>query len=283
MIAVPTSEQTAAQLFKDDNPVPCMDCIAIAARQLWVCTGSLAMEVWDRLLAGPCGSFVTQTLGCIHCGASCDSVIDTALLFTSAVAAFLWITGMRQDWLCGNSLLVLALVALVLWRLNRELRIRHSLQQTAGRLEHENAALQQTTAQLNGDLEMLKHTIGAIGDKGDDWLGQLRLLYKAQKRENDRHSLLLRGHARIVLLQLIQHFDLDHSMRLNTTELRAAEAFLTAGFPDINIAALEEKAARGGVALSDLEPLLLQHLESQSPVTQLEVQQPRAQAALLDA
>jgi hypothetical protein len=72
-------------------------------------------------------------------------------------------------------------------------------------------------------------TIGAIGNKGDDWLGQLRFLYSAQKRENDRHSLLLRGHARIVLLQLIQHFDSDHTMRLNTSELAAAEAFLTAG------------------------------------------------------
>ena len=90
---------------------------------------------------------------------------------------------------------------------------------------------------------MLQETIGAIGDKGDDWLGQLRFLYEGQKRENDRQGLLLRGHARIVLLQLIQHFDSDHSMTLNTSELAAAEAFLSAGFPEIDIKQLEGKVS----------------------------------------
>ena len=105
----------------------------------------------------------------------------------------------------------------------------------------ENAALKQSSEQLQYDLTMLQETIGAIGDKGDDWLGQLRFLYEGQKRENDRQGLLLRGHARIVLLQLIQHFDSDHSMTLNTSELAAAEAFLSAGFPEIDIKQLEGK------------------------------------------
>merc|ERR1719230_748881 len=124
---------------------------------------------------------------------------------------------------------------------------------------------------MSSDLEMLKSTIGAVGDKGDDWIAQLRVLYAAQKRENDRHSLLLRGHARIVLLQLIQHFDSDHTMRLNTTELAAAEAFLTAGFPEIDIGHLEGKAASGGVTIADLEPLLLEHLGAGSGTELVEV------------
>ena len=119
--------------------------------------------------------------------------------------------------------------------------------------------LKKSTQQLQADLTMLQDTIGAIGDKGDDWIGQLRFLYSAQKRENDRQSLLLRGHARIVLLQLIQHFDSDHSLRLNQTELSAAEAFLTAGFPDIDIKHLEGKAAKyvPTSARARLGPLLL--------------------------
>ena len=103
-------------------------------------------------------------------------------------------------------------------------------------------------------MTMLQDTIGAIGDKGDDWIGQLRFLYQAQKRENDRHSLLLRGHARIVLLQLIQHFDSDHSLRLNQTELSAAEAFLTAGFPEIDIKHLEGKAAKYALSRTHTRP-----------------------------
>ena len=49
-------------------------------------------------------------------------------------------------------------------------------------------------------------------------------------------------------------------MRLNTQELAAAEAFLTAGFPEMDIKHLEDKAASGGVTIADLEPLLLEHL-----------------------
>ena len=74
--------------------------------------------------------------------------------------------------------------------------------------------------------------------------------------------LLLRGHARIVLLQLIQHFDSDRNLRLNVGELAAAEAFLSAGFPDIDIKHLESKAASSGVTIADLEPLLLAHMQS---------------------
>ena len=55
-------------------------------------------------------------------------------------------------------------------------------------LSEENAQLKQSSEQLSSDLTMLQDTIGAIGDKGDDWIGQLRFLYQAQKRENDRHS-----------------------------------------------------------------------------------------------
>ena len=65
--------------------------------------------------------------------------------------------------------------------------------------------------------------------------------------------------------QLIQHFDSDHNLRLDTTELAAAEAFLTAGFPDMDIAQLEGKAASGGVTIADLEPLLLEHLGAGLP------------------
>ena len=43
-------------------------------------------------------------------------------------------------------------------------------------------------------------------------------------------------------------------------ELAAAEAFLLAGFPEMDIKHLEDKAASGGVTIADLEPLLLEHL-----------------------
>ena len=261
-----------------------------------------------------------------------ELLADRALIVIAMLAGLLWLMGSRQDWLCGYGLLLLSLFSMTLWKVLQELRLRQRVERTAIELEAQNTELRSSVAQLGSDLDMLKDTIGAIGDKGDDWIGQLRFLWHAQQRENDRHSMLLRGHARIVLLQLIQHFDSDHSMRLNTGELKAAEAFLTAGaqspvhkhisrsghvstqqggrcrhilalptipyshrpigcallnagFPEINIRHLEDKAAAGGVTIADLEPLLLSHLEGQQggPIIQLEVQQPRAQAMLLQA
>ncbi|KOO20819.1 hypothetical protein Ctob_000013 [Chrysochromulina tobinii] len=82
-----------------------------------------------------------------------------------------------------------------MWMVNRELRARTSLEAAASRFEKENASLQASNKRLGSDLEMLKDTIGMIGNRGEDWLESLRLLHKAQKRENDRHALLLRGHA----------------------------------------------------------------------------------------
>ena len=212
-----------------------------------------------------------------------ERLLDTTLVVIAVGAALFWLVLPEPEWLCGYSMLALSLVAWALWTAQRELRTRYSFETSALQLEEENGRLREASAQMSSDLAMLKDTIGAVGDKGDQWIGQLRVLYLGQKRENDRHSMLLRGHARIVLLQLIQHFDCDHSMRLNTGELRAAEAFLTAGFPDINVRHLEEKAAGSGVTIADLEPLLLQHLEHTSAITQLEVQQPQAQSLLLSA
>ena len=206
----------------------------------------------------------------IHLGA-CNEVFDTLLLAVSLFAFLFWLLlprGMWEGWLCGYGMLGASLLAFTLWRTSRELRMRVAFERVASELSEENASLKASSAQLKGDLVMLQDTIGALGDRGADWLGQLRVLYAAQKRENDRHGLLLRGHARIVLLQLIQHFDSDRNLRLNVSELAAAEAFLAAGFPDIDIKHLESKAASSGVTIADLEPLLLMHLQNSSEAQQ---------------
>lgn len=271
----------------EGEPVACSTCVSVACTQLGECASSLAREARARAASSdPCVSGAANGLGCCIDSArlACDGVAaEVAFIALGVCAGMLWLTGARQEWLCGYGLLGLCACALLVARLLRELRTRVSFEASASALAAENESLRLTSAGLSSDVEMLKETIGAIGDKGDDWLGQLRTLHAAQRRENDRHSLLLRGHARIVLLQLLQHFDVDRSMRLSGAELRAAEAFLTAGFPDLDVSSLEATAAAGGVALADLEPLLLAHLEGRDAISQLEVNAPRAQARLLDA
>lgn len=246
--------------------LPCADFMAAYVKNLLECTGGLTALMSDRLCPW-----------CSHWSpfGGCDEFFDRLLLAIGIGAALFWLllpSGMWEGWLCGYGMLVLSVTCFSLWRVMRELRLRTTFEQAARQLGAENATLKQSSEQLQSDLTMLQDTIGALGDKGDDWLGQLRGLYLSQKRENDRQSLLLRGHARIVLLQLIQHFDSDHTMRLNTQELAAAEAFLVAGFPEMDIKHLEDKAASGGVTIADLEPLLLEHLGAatgQSPPPRL--------------
>lgn len=251
------------------EPMTCLSCAGAMGSNICTLIMSLADEARLRLLDP---RIYEEIVVAYH------RVLDTALVSFAVLAAAFWLVLPEPDWLVGYSMLGLCLSCWALWLAQRELRTRVTVESSAAALKQENERLRELTATMGSDLEMLKTTIGAIGDKGESWLAQLRVLYEGQKRENDRHSMLLKGHARIVLLQLIQHFDIDHSMRLNTGELRAAEAFLTAGFPDIDISALESKASCGGVSIADLEPLLLLHLEGKSPVAQ-----PRAQARLLEA
>ena len=106
-------------------------------------------------------------------------------------------------------------------------------------------------------MAVLQETIGIVGEMSSAWLDQLRHLSSQHKKENDRQALMLKGHARIIMLQLIQHFDVNGDLKLDTAELAAAEAFLLAGFPNMDIRSLELKASSSGVTLADLEPLIL--------------------------
>lgn len=243
-----------------DHVLPCGEFLVRFSTHVWTMLTGLSERAHDR-----CCPALGRGFCCGIGNGACDQVIDTFLLGASFFAFLYWLLlprGMWDGWLCGYGMLGASLLALALWSANRQLRMRVAFETSAQRLSEENAALKGHAEQLQNDLMMLQDTIGALGNKGDNWLEQLRFLYNAQKRENDRHGLLLRGHARIVLLQLIQHFDSDRNMRLGVSELMAAEAFLSAGFPEIDIKHLEAKAASSGVTIADLEPLLLVHLQN---------------------
>lgn len=165
-----------------------------AGTRLSECSSSLA----DAARRVCCPSLLS---GWFVGGNTCAQLIDTLLLTAAALALLVWLL-LPEGWFCDTGMLGASLLALSLWRSNRELRMRVAFEQSAQQLTEENAALKASSQQLSSDLVMLQDTIGALGDKGDDWLGQLRFLHAAQKRENDRHGMLLRGHARIVLLQL---------------------------------------------------------------------------------
>ena len=138
------------------------------------------------------------------------------------------------------------------------------LRETAERLgcdvEHfrqENQNLSTISDELTSDLEVLKDAIGAVGRDGDRMMVQLRSMWKQYKAENDRHAKLLRGQARMLLLQLVQHFDADSDLHLSDTELNASATYIKASFPQCNFDELLQKARGKGVTLQQLELHLL--------------------------
>ena len=205
-----------------------------------------------------------------------DQLYITALrgLCIGSVAAWL----LSWDWFCDISLLTTALLAGLLLGTTRELQLRRSLESSVSSIKLENeklvlantglmanvssleqtsAELERTTAGLQSDLNLLQDTIGIVGEMSSQWLGQLRDLSQQHRRENDRQAGLLKGQARIIMLQLIQQFDVNRDLKLDRDELRNAEPALHAAFPHIDVASLEGKAGSSGVTLADLEPLLL--------------------------
>ena len=153
--------------------LPCGEFAAIAGRQLCECSTTLA----DRARHRCCPSLEDLCLG-IHLGA-CSEVFETLLLSVSALAFLLWLllpSGMWESWLCGYGMLIASFLAFTAWRTSRELRMRYAFETSARQLSEENASLKASSAQLKGDLVMLQDTIGALGDQGADWLGQLRIL-----------------------------------------------------------------------------------------------------------
>ena len=68
-------------------------------------------------------------------------------------------------------------------------------------LEQTSAELQRSKDALASDLLLLQETVGIVGEMSREWLEQLRTLSLQHKKENDRQAKLLKGQARIVMLQ----------------------------------------------------------------------------------
>lgn len=167
----------------------CLDFAAMAISRLFQCTVALASFAREQC----CPAIIDMATGacstCQLCG--CETRIDNWLLYVGVGATVMWLILPRdlwEGWLCGYSMLNVGLLALALWRVARELRLRQTLEESVQKLSEENTQLRSSTEQLGADLTMLQDTVGALGNKGDDWLGQLRFLYFAKKR-GDQHYL----------------------------------------------------------------------------------------------
>jgi polyferredoxin len=88
-----------------------------------------------------------------------ENLLDSFLLMAGFGALFVWLLlpeSWWQGWLCGYSMLGMALLAFAMWRATRELRLRLSLETSAASLVEENAKLKASSEQMSSDLNMLQ-------------------------------------------------------------------------------------------------------------------------------
>lgn len=124
----------------------------------------------------------------------------------------------------------------------RRVRLARSLSVTATRLRadvavlaDENDRLETASRSLQADLEVLKQTVGIVGEKSSDMLRSLHEVWRSYRAENDRQARLLDRQARLHVWQLIQHFDVDSDLLLTDAEMRAAVEYLRCAYPNARV------------------------------------------------
>ena len=214
-----------------------------------------------RLVAD--ATLITLSVGCTTTGivlsVAHDALAGTGFLLAGFSTGFLTYT-VKALRLSAS----LATSAQVLRAENDELSATNEALRSsvdAGRAQIEaftaqNGELSALSDELSDDVAMLRSAIGAVGATGDDILNRLRHLWKSYRRENDRHSTLVRAQTRLQLVQIMQHYDTDTDAALDEQELAAAMAYLHATFPHANIDSLVARAREVNVTIEDMLDVL---------------------------
>ena len=105
---------------------------------------------------------------------------------------------------------------------------------------------------LEDDIEMLKATVGLVGEKGEMLIKQLREVHHDIKRENITQRALIKRQTCLHVCQLMQHLDLNNDAFLEENELDVARSYLKMMIPNLNINDLENSMVDGRLDLTGL-------------------------------
>ena len=111
---------------------------------------------------------------------------------------------------------------------------------------------QVSNKRLEDDIEMLKATVGIVGQKGDLLIEQLRIVHDNIKEENIRQRALIKRQTCLHVCQLMQHLDENNDAFLDEKELDAARSYLNMMIPNLNINNLENAMINGRLDLNGL-------------------------------
>ena len=155
----------------------------------------------------------------------------------------------------------------------RKVRTQASLQKSVHSLAEENDELKETNDDLKetnddlgdnitklesasrglkDDLEMLKNTIGIVGENADIMIGKLRQIHQSLQLENDKHSLLVQNSAMLHILNIIRHFDNNVNFILDNNEIELAKDMILRSFPQLKWENVQEQITDNTLSAENL-------------------------------
>lgn len=125
---------------------------------------------------------------------------------------------------------------------NEELKENNEeLKENIDELEENIDSLENIQEKLNGDLIMLRETIGVFGDNSDEILENLREIYNNLKSENEIHSTINKNSIYLHILNIIKHYDKRNEFSLTSVNLEKAKTTLLNAFPNLDFNDLKNK------------------------------------------
>tara|TARA_A100001015_G_C15015860_1_gene725475 strand:- start:1395 stop:2021 length:627 start_codon:yes stop_codon:yes gene_type:complete len=177
-----------------------------------------------------------------------------------------------EEYIGGTALCLTSILSMGTMYLCRELRITRSLAESADvyreendkfmkqnknmegqleELEESNQGLLRVQTSLREDLEVLRGTVGLIGERGDALLVQLKEVHKKLEMQNNKQSILIKRQMCLHVMQLAQHLDKNCDFILDEGEVQEARRYLKAISPGVDVDVLERMMVDGKLDLVD--------------------------------
>lgn len=216
----------------------------------------------------------TTALNSNICSFSCGKCIDlTFVIFTLMSLIFGVVYMVLIDNIAGVGYLLSGSFSTISLYNIRKVRTQSSLQNSVHSLSEENDELKETNDDLKEtnddlsdninklqcaskvltkDLEMLKNTIGIMGENADDVIGKLRQIHQSLQLENDKHSLLVQNSAMLHILNIIRHFDSNVNFVLDYNEIELAKDMILKSFPKLKWENVQEQITGNTLSADNL-------------------------------
>lgn len=201
----------------------------------------------------------------------CSKITDISLLFLSLGGVVIGVSQyLIDEELTGVGFTGMGIFAGISLFTIRKIRLRAALKKSVNVLKQENDELKEQNDRLavtvtdleniktgmHNDLSLLKETIGLADENADELIEKLRSIHNKLKKENDRHSLLVKSQASLQIMNIFNHFDKDHNLVLDEKELKYARESILMVLPNLEWQDVKSKIENKNLKVQNLLELL---------------------------